>query len=138
MDLTLVLYTMDYFIYTNYQPMHIPTKYFHDRLVLLILTVNTFLTGLLTVLTLLRLDSTKAESYIVQYRANLGVNAFRSGDGSTFIVFIAFAWMILVFHTILSMRVYEERKQFSTVILVIATLLLVLSLFVSNALLTQR
>ncbi len=118
--------------------LHIPKNYFHDRLVLLFLTVNTFLAGLMSILILLRLDSTKAESYIVQYRANLGVNAFRSGGGATFIGFIIFALIILIMHTVLSMRVYSLHRQFALVILGLGTLLLVMALFVSNALLVQR
>lgn len=118
--------------------LHIPKNYFHDRLVLLFLTVNTFLAGLISVLILLRLDSTKAESYIVQYRANLGVNAFRSGGGATFIGFIIFALIILIMHTVLSMRVYSLHRQFALVILGLGALLLVMALFVSNALLVQR
>ena len=117
---------------------HIPKNYFHDRFVLLFLTINTFLTALLSVLILLRLDSSRAESYIVQYRANLGVNAFRSGSGSTFLMFIAFALMVLIFHIVLSMRVYSLHRQFALAVLCLGLLLLVMALFVSNALLVQR
>ncbi len=118
--------------------MHIPKNYFHDRMVLLLLTVNTFLAGLMSILVLLRLDSSKAESYIVQYRANLGVNSFKSGDGSTFIGFIIFAILIVVMHTILSMKVYGLHKRYAIIVLGFCTLLLVIALFVSNALLVQR
>lgn len=117
---------------------HIPEKYFHDRLVLLFLTVNTFLAGLVSVLILLRLDSSKAESYIVQYRSNLGVDAFESGGSSTFISFILFVVLILGLHTVLSMRVYGHHKQLAHLILALGLLLLVMTLFVSNALLVQR
>jgi hypothetical protein len=118
--------------------MHIPKNYFHDRLVLLFLTVNTFLTGLVSVIILLRLDSGRAESYIVQYRANLGIDAFQSGGSSTFIYFIAFALLTWVLHLVLSMRVYSQHRQLSLLILALGSLLLVMSLFISNALLVQR
>ncbi len=118
--------------------MHIPKNYFHDRFALLLLTVNTFLVGLMSILILLRLDSTKAESYIIQYRANLGVNAFRSGGGTTFISFIIFSLIILLLTTVLSMRIYPVHRQFALMILGLGLLLLVMALFVSNALLVQR
>lgn len=118
--------------------MHIPKNYFHDRLVLLLLTVNTFLTGLMSVLILLRLDSSRAESYIVQYRSNLGVDAFQSGGSSTFLSFILFGVLILVLHTVLSMRVYSSHRQLSLLLLALGLLLIVMALFVSNALLVQR
>jgi hypothetical protein len=118
--------------------MHIPKNYFHDRLILLLLSVNTFLAGLMSVLILLRLDSSRAESYIVQYRASLGVNSFKSGDGSTFIGFIVFGIFIVVMHTLLSMRVYSQHRRYAIVALSLALLLLIMALFVSNALLVQR
>lgn len=118
--------------------MHIPKNYLHDRLVLLLLTVNAFLAGLMSLLILLRLDSSKAESYIVQYRANLGVNSFKSGDGSTFITFIVFAIFVVVMHTLLSMRVYAQHRRYAIIVLSLGLLLLVMALFVSNALLVQR
>lgn len=117
---------------------HIPKNYLHDRFVLLLLTINGFVAALLSILILLRLDSTKADSYIVQYRSNLGVNEFQSGGGATFISFILFALMILVLNTILSMRIYSVHRQFALVILGLGLLLLVMALFVSNALLVQR
>lgn len=117
---------------------HVPKNYLHDRLVLLLLTVNTFLAALMSILILLRLDSTKAESYITQYRANLGVNAFRSGGSATFYEFILFGLLTLGVHTVLSMRVYASHRQYALVILMLCLLILIMALFVSNALLVQR
>lgn len=118
--------------------MDIPKNYFHDRLVLLLLTVNAFITGLVSILILLRLDSSRAESYIVQYRSNLGVDAFQSGGSSTFIAFIVFVLLIMGMHTVLSMRVYQKHRQLALLVLYFALFLLVMALFVSNALLVQR
>jgi len=115
----------------------IPKSYFHDRWVLLFLTINTFLVGLVTIMTLLRLDSTKADSYITQYRANLGVNAFQSGGGTVFLTFIAFSVLVLVISTMLSMKVYENHRQYAIGTLGMNLMLIVMVLFVSNALLTQ-
>lgn len=118
--------------------MHIPKDYFHDRLILLLLSVNTFFVFLNTVLILLRMDSGRADSYIVQYRANLGLSAFKAGGSATFISFILFAFMTGAFAVILSMRVYPFQRQFAIAILSSSFLLLVLGLIVSNALLVLR
>lgn len=118
--------------------MEVPKKYFHDRMVLLLLTVNGFLAALMSILILLRLDSTKADSYIVQYRSNIGVNEFQSGGSVTFISFIVFSLIILLLHTALSMKVYSLHRQLAVIILALGLLLLVMALFVSNALLVQR
>ncbi len=118
--------------------MDIPKKYFHDRLILLLLTVNAFLTAVVTVLILLRLDATETGGYFVQYRANLGLNAYTVGSFVGLLSFIVFAVFILAFHTWLSMRVYHVKRSLATVILAFGALLLALTLIVSNALLVLR
>lgn len=118
--------------------MEISKQYFHDRLVLLLLSCNTFLALLNGLLILLRLDSSRGDSYIVQYRANFGLSAFKAGGSSTFISFILFGLIIVVLSTLLSMRVHSFHRQFSVVILGLCLLLLVLTLIVSNALLVLR
>ena len=118
--------------------MHIPKKYIHDRLVLLLLTVNSFLAVLTSVLILLKLDSSRADSYIVEYRANLGLSVFKSGGSATFISFILFVFLILIMNTALSVRIYEHRRYYAVTVLALGLLLLVLAFIVSNALLVLR
>lgn len=118
--------------------MHIPKKYLHDRIVLLMLSINTFLALLCSVLILLKLDSGRSEGYIIQYRANLGLSAFKSGGAITLISFILFSGLVLVFHTLLSIRVYTIRRQFSVTVLGMGMLLLIIAIIVSNALLVLR
>ncbi len=118
--------------------MDIPKKYFHDRTILLLLTTNLFLAVLSVIMILLRLDVSTPDGYIVEYRSNLGLSAFKNGSATTIVSFIVFAVLVLVFHTFLSIRVYEVRRQFSVVALALALLLLVLTLVVSNALLVLR
>lgn len=113
-------------------------RYIHDRVVLLLLTANTFFAVLTSVLILLRLDSVRSEAYIVQYRPNRGLSAFYKGDSIGILSFAVFAILVLVFHTLLSMRVYGIRRQFAIVILGMGLLLIVLSLVISNALLLLR
>ena len=118
--------------------MRIPKNFFHDRLVLLLLSINAFLTLLCLLLVLLRLDVGRADGYIVQYRSNLGLSAFKSGSASTLASFALFALFVVSFHTVLSMRVYPIHRQFAVTILGLGSLLLALSIIVSNALLVLR
>jgi hypothetical protein len=119
------------------QLMTIPKQYLHDRLILLIASVNLFLSLLLALLTFLRLD-TSHSSYIVQYRSNASINAFRSGNSSELFSFILFGFLVMALNTLISIRVYRIHKQLSVTVLAMGTLLLVFAIIVSNALLVLR
>lgn len=118
--------------------MTIPKKYLHDRLVLLLLSINAFLMLLTSLWVLLRLDAGRSAGYIIQYRANLGIGALKTGDASELIAFIGFAVLVLVLHVILSIKAYPIRREVSVIILLLGILLLLLALIVSNALLAIR
>ena len=118
--------------------MTIPTKYFHDRLILLLLSTNVFLALLASILVLLRLSSGGGTGYIVQYRADLGINAFKPGSVTELLSFIGFALLVLLIHVVLSLRTYHIHRQVSVAILGLGTLLLLLTIIVSNALLVLR
>lgn len=113
------------------------TKFFHDRVVLLLLSVNAFLTLLTAFSVLTRLQG-GGDGFIVQYRANLGISAFRTGNVDQIIAFAIFAFLVFAIHGVLSWRTYGIRRQLSLVILALGTLLLVLGVIVSNALLALR
>lgn len=117
--------------------MHTSKNYFHDRLILLMLSTSTFLTLLNTILILFRLDSSRG-SYIVQYRANLSLSAFKAGDSSTFWAFVGFGFIVLAFQLLLSMKAFHFNRSFAVTISALGVLLLVLCLIVSNALLALR
>lgn len=112
-------------------------KFFHDRWILLLLSASLFVTVFNTLAILLRLDSSR-DSYIVQYRDNLGLGAYKAGDSSTFWLFIIFGIMIFVFQILLSRRAYKMHRQYAIVISALCLLLLVLTLLVSNSLLALR
>ena len=112
-------------------------KYLHDKLILLLASVNVFLAFLCAVLVILRLGSGQG-GYIVQYRANLGISAFKTGSLSGLLEFIAFAAVVVIGNLALSMRAYLIRRELSVVILSLGALLLVLAIIVSNALLVLR
>lgn len=118
--------------------MQIPKKYFQDRFVLLLLSINSFLTLFGAAFILLRLDSGRGDSYIVQFRGNQGLDAYDSGGAIELLAFIAFSLFVLIFHTVLSMKIYEARRQFAVSVLAMGLLLLLVGIIVSNALLELR
>src|SRR4051794_20845508 len=113
-------------------------KYFHDHLVLLLLSVNAFLALAGCVLLVLRLSTSHGNGFIVQYRSNLGIAAFKTGNVSELISFAVFAVLVLIIHTALSVRVYNLNRQLTLVILSLGILLQVLAIIISNALLVLR
>lgn len=113
-------------------------KYFQDKTILLLLTVNVFMVFLDSIIILLRLGSNSGQGFIVQYRGNLGIGAFKTGSVIDFVYFIVFAVLIAIFHFILSMKIYRINRQFSVTVLSLGVLLLLVTLIVSNALLVLR
>jgi hypothetical protein len=113
-------------------------KYFHDHLVLLLLSLNAFLAVAGSIFILLRLSTSHGTSYIVQYRSSLGVNAFQTGTVVQLIIFVAFAALALAVHTMLSLRAYKIHRQLAITILSLGILLLILGVIISNALLALR
>lgn len=111
--------------------------YFHDRLVLLFLTINSFLVILIALTVLLRLGD-QAAGYIVQYRSNLGLDGFKVGEASEMLSFIGFAILVFVLQLFMSVRMYHIRKHVSQITLIFTSVLLVFTLIVSNALLVLR
>jgi hypothetical protein len=118
--------------------MNIPKKYLQDRLILLLLSINVFLAALTSVWVLFKLDPGRSASYIVEYRPSLGISKFITGSASDLAAFIGFAVLVLVVHTILSIKVYPIRREVALVILMFGVLLLLMAWIVSNALLGLR
>jgi hypothetical protein len=118
--------------------MAISKKYFHDHLVLLLLSINVFLAVAGSILILLRLSTSHGTGYIVQYRASSGINDFKTGTITELLSFVAFAAMVLVIHAVLSHSAYRIHRQLTIFILSLGILLLTLTIIVSNALLVLR
>jgi hypothetical protein len=115
--------------------MPIPKKYLHDKLILLLVSGNIFLAFLCAVLVFLRLNIGQgSEGYIVEYRSNLGISAFKTGSITGIISFIVFALLIVVTDVALSVRAYNIRRELAVAILSSGFLLLLLAIIVSNAL----
>jgi len=118
--------------------MHIPKHYFHDRIVLLLLALMGLLTVVGSLMVALRLAGGQGDSYIVQYRANLGISAFETGGLGAVLSFIIFLVVVAVLHTLLSLRTYHLRRHAAVAILGLGILLQLLAVIVSNALLLLR
>lgn len=119
--------------------MLVSKKYLHDKFVLLLVSVNIFLAFLSTILVLLRLGTgLSSEGYIVQYRSNLGIGAFKAGNVTELLSFIGYVIVVCTLNIILSIKTYDLRRQLSITILSLGALLLLLALIVSNALLVLR
>lgn len=113
----------------------IPKKFFHDKVVLLLLSANVFLAFLCILLIFLRLNfGQDAEGYIVEYRSSLGISAFKVGGVSGLLSFGAFAFLLMAFNAILSVRTYKVRRELSLAVLAAGVFLLILTIIVSNAL----
>ena len=116
--------------------MPIPKKYLHDKLILLLVSSNVFLAFVCAILVFLRLNvGQSADGYIVEYRSNLGISAFKAGNVTGILSFVVFAVLIVILNIILSVRMYHIRKQLSVAVLAAGVLLLLLTIIVSNALL---
>lgn len=118
--------------------MNIPKKYLHDRLILLLLSINVFLAVLSALWVLFKLDAGRSAGYVVEYRAGLGISALKTGDAAELVAFILFAFLVVAVHTILSVKAYTIRREVSVIVLAMGILLLLISLIVSNALLVLR
>ena len=115
--------------------MKIPKHFFHDRIVLILLAVNTLLVLFVVLFVLLKIDPAEGTSHIVQYRSNLGIDRFKPGPISEFRTFALFAVIEYVFSWLLSIRLYVHRRHLSLAVLALTTFLLIVSGVVCNALL---
>jgi hypothetical protein len=115
--------------------MPLPKTFLHDKLVLLLASSNIFLAFLCAVLIFLRLNFGQgAEGYIVEYRSNLGISAFKVGGITGLLSFAAFAIVAAGLNVALSVRAYNIRRELSLAVLAAGLLLLLLAIIVSNAL----
>ncbi len=113
-------------------------KYFHDHIVLLLLSINAFLAIAGSIFILIRLSTSHGNGYIFEYRSTPGINHFTNGGVMDLLSFIAFAGLVLAVHTVLSLRAYHIHRQLAIAILSLGVLLLTLTIIISNALLVLR
>lgn len=116
-------------------------KYFHDHLVLLILSVNAFIAIAGSIFVLVSLSSGHSSTYIVQCRDCSNpeaVNKFTNGSVVNLLGFVVFMLMVLALNAILSFRAYKIHRQVALAILNLGILLQLLAVIVANSLLVLR
>ena len=112
-------------------------KFFNDHLVLVLVSINVFLAIACCLFILLRL-STSHGVPTVQYRASLGISAFKTGSVVDIVALAVFTIVTLISNLGLSLGTYKINRQLAIVILTLGILLLILTAIVSNALLVLR
>jgi hypothetical protein len=112
-----------------------PKKYFHDRTVLLLLSINLFLTLLLLVWIAAKLQGSHTSSYFIQYRQNLGLT-FRTGGVSGPLSFVVFSIATFAASVLLSKRAYPIRRQLALSLLGMGLFLEILAFIISRLLLS--
>lgn len=115
--------------------MSIPKNYLHDRIVLLLLSINSFLSLFGSVLILWQMSRGKGNTFLVTFRDLGGIPQYKYGRGVDFLTFILFLFFLFGLHTVLSMKVYGHHRNYSLTILGLGTLLSVLTIIVSTSLL---
>lgn len=119
--------------------MPLSKRYLHDKIILALVSVNIFLALICVVFILLRFGaSSGANGYIVQYRQNLGIGAFKTGSLGSILSFAAYGPIVAIVNIFLSIRMYHIKRELSLIVLSIGILLLTLAVIVSNALLVLR
>lgn len=111
-----------------------PKPFFHDRLILLILTINTFLAIVLIISSLLALGDSDA-GYIKEYRANLGLDGYIAGGVFDIVSFAIFSVIVYIFHLVVGYKVYHIHKRFSLIVLFLGLITFIFGLRALRALL---
>ena len=115
------------------------TKYFHDRIVLLMLILNSVITITGILFVLFHLDSSKGSAYIIQCRfCDTAAHEFKGGSAFDMSSFIMFFVMTFGFAVAVSKRVYSERRHLALVFLMMSAILGVFATIVSYSLFSLR
>jgi hypothetical protein len=112
-------------------------NYLHDKSILLLLTSNLVLAFVTIALIVLRLNNGRTGIYIVQRRANLGIDQYTQGGSATIITFIGFVVLILLVGFLLSIKSFKNQRIVSVAVLALGALMLICDIIVSNSLLAM-
>lgn len=118
-----------------------PKKYFHDHLVLVLLSIMVFLAIGSSLLLLVKLGSGHSSAYIVQCRDcsnSQAIGKFTNGGVIDLVGFIFFSLIVMVTNGMLSLSAYKVHRQLAIAVLSLGILLLILTIIISNALLVLR
>jgi hypothetical protein len=123
------------------EAMAVAKRFFNDHYILLLLTINIFLSLAVIAFIIFRLSGLHSTSYIVQCRNcsdPIAINKYLVGGISGMISFIVFSLVVLGINTTLSIKTYNIHRQLAIALLSLGILLQVLTFAVSNALLVLR
>ena len=116
-----------------------PTKYFHDRTVLLLLIINSVLVIAGALFVLFHLDASKGSAYIIQCRmCDTAAHEFQGGTALDMSGFIFFLIATFGFAVMTSRRIYNHRRHVALAMLVMTALLSVFAVIVSYSLFSLR
>jgi hypothetical protein len=109
-------------------------SFFQDRLILLILSINTFLAMALIITSLLSINNSDA-GYIKEFRSDLGLDGYKAGGVVDIVAFALFSTVLYVFQLLSSTKIYHIRRHLSLIILLLTMIIYIFALMVINALL---
>ena len=113
-------------------------KYLNDRVILLLLTLLAVLLVIGVSLVLLRFDPSRNPATIAAYRPGITGTQYQSGKPLDIYLMAVFMVFISATALVLSVRTYQIRRFVSVFILASTVFLLVLSMIVSNALISLQ
>ena len=115
--------------------MNSKNKYFHDRVILLLLSFNVLISLLSSLVILLRLVNLPTDYYpFVQGRFPSGQKIYNTGSIVSLYSLVVFILLMLGINSFLSYKTYPYKKDFSIIILSLSLLLVVLTYLVSQSL----
>ncbi len=117
--------------------MTVPSRYFHNRSILLLLIINSVLVLIGGLFILFNLDYSSS-NYIIEYRANSGIGEYARGSAIDIVLFVAFMVFNFALSFFVSLRVFLVKVHVAVMILAISCLLSLLTIIVSFALLGLR
>jgi len=110
-------------------------KFFHDRVVLILLSLNVIISMISSLIILLRLVNLPTDYYpFVQGRFPSGQKIYNTGSITSLYSLVIFILLMLGINSFLSYRTYPYKKDLSMIILSLSLLLVVLTYLVSQSL----
>lgn len=110
-------------------------KFFHDRVVLLLLSFDVLISLSVGLVILLKLINLPSGYYpFVQGRFPSGQKIYSTGSVASLYSLVIFIIFILIFNSFISYKTYPYKKNFSVVVLSLTLLLVALTFLVSQSL----
>jgi hypothetical protein len=110
-------------------------KFFHDRIILLLLSFNVLVSLSAGLVILLKLINLPSGYYpFVQGRFPSGQKIYSTGSITSLYSLVLFILFILLFNSFLSYKTYPYKKNFSITVLSLSLLLVALTFLVSQSL----